>query len=683
MFKVFQGFHEGIDNKLDGSFNNIIDEPLTAENLIELVNKNKSLTPYVIDSLKRYHSLYDVREVLAKCIDLKDQIADGNTANKLEDIVDIITTRILLTMTIESMSNDSQRFLINFIKKNDLPIPFAYYVWDRQNAAPNYKINFNCLMEVLCLTDDRLILQFGSDKTVGLGKTSLLPFIFNDKRKESLFTDGDKKYRASCIDVLFGNTKDNSCVIFDVHGTIDEKNSLLVQAIQTYAALQIVYVTEKDLPDQSDQSNNDFLNKVMTYSSYSSNVPTVVVIFDGNFEKEDKTQQLVNRFQNYYSEKKWSNAYWLSAPILSKMRDLSDLKQKRCLTKLKDQFFESIDGIEKKVREQLFRSCFSIQELYLDLEQQNSNQKQIIIERKSLKFEIENKLEDLFELLTDHTENLKTLTPISYYQSEINTMKQKKLSNIMNDSSNVEFIDKHVKEIERKQNSQHGFTKYSEFILDLFNNQTYIDVLITEIYLEKWRLKYIPRIKEERDNIRSKKTLHQKKLTEQEKFIQKKNDLKEKVDVKTLNTLKKLREEDEQLNLQLQKIDKKLANADLTIGLLCDELFALYDYLYDKRPTVLDRYGNEFVKAAKNIAKLVNKGFGLHILRSRPLICESRLMKMVLGNLQIKENSSIVTLTVIGEQSSAKSSLLNSMFGCNFRTSAGRCTIGMYLGMFI
>ena len=683
MFKVFQGFHEGLDNKLDGSFNNIIDEPLTAENLVELVNKNKSLTPYVIDSLKRYHSLYDVREVLAKCIDLKDQIADGNTANKLEDIVDIITTRILLTMTIESMSNDSQRFLINFIKKNDLPIPFTYYVWDQKNAAPNYKINFNCLMEVLCLTDDRLILQFGSDKTVGLGKTSLLPFIFNDKRKESLFTDGDKKYRASCIDVLFGNTKNNSCVIFDVHGTIDEKNSLLVQAIQTYAALQIVYVTEKDLPDQSDQSNNDFLNKVMTYSSYSSNVPTVVVIFDGNFEKEDKTQQLVNRFQNYYSEKKWLNAYWLSAPILSKMRDLSDLKQKRCLTKLKDQFFESIDGIEKKVREQLFRSCFSIQELYLDLEQQNSNQKQIKIERKSLKFEIENKLEDLFELLTDHTENLKTLTPISYYQSEINTMKQKKLSNIMNDSSNVEFIDKHVKEIERKQNSQHGFTKYSEFILDLFNNQTYIDVLITEIYLEKWRLKYIPRIKEERDKIRSEKILHQKKLTEQEKFIQKKNDLKEKVDVKTLNTLKKLREEDEQLNLQLQKIDKKLANADLTIGLLCDELFALYDYLYDKRPTVLNRYENEFVKAAKNIAKLVNKGFGLHILRSRPLICESRLMKMVLGNLQIKENSSIVTLTVIGEQSSAKSSLLNSMFGCNFRTSAGRCTIGMYLGMFI
>ncbi len=55
---------------------------------------------------------------------------------------------------------------------------------------------------------------------------------------------------------------------------------------------------------------------------------------------------------------------------------------------------------------------------------------------------------------------------------------------------------------------------------------------------------------------------------------------------------------------------------------------------------------------------------------------------MSLENLHINETSSLVILTVVGEQSSAKSSLLNSTFGCNFRVSAGRCTIGMYLGMF-
>ncbi|CAF5174816.1 unnamed protein product, partial [Rotaria magnacalcarata] len=38
-------------------------------------------------------------------------------------------------------------------------------------------------------------------------------------------------------------------------------------------------------------------------------------------------------------------------------------------------------------------------------------------------------------------------------------------------------------------------------------------------------------------------------------------------------------------------------------------------------------------------------------------------------------------ITVIGEQSSAKSSLLNTTFGCNFRVSSGRCTMGIYMSI--
>ncbi|CAF4789311.1 unnamed protein product, partial [Rotaria sp. Silwood2] len=72
------------------------------------------------------------------------------------------------------------------------------------------------------------------------------------------------------------------------------------------------------------------------------------------------------------------------------------------------------------------------------------------------------------------------------------------------------------------------------------------------------------------------------------------------------------------------------------------------------------------------LAELVYKGFALHILRGRPLQSHSRLLRMCMEKLNFKD--SIAILTVIGEQSSAKSSLLNSTFGCNFRVSAGRCT---------
>ena len=41
-------------------------------------------------------------------------------------------------------------------------------------------------------------------------------------------------------------------------------------------------------------------------------------------------------------------------------------------------------------------------------------------------------------------------------------------------------------------------------------------------------------------------------------------------------------------------------------------------------------------------------------------------------------NSRVLVISVLGPQSSGKSTLLNYMFGCLFATSAGRCTKGIY-----
>ena len=37
-----------------------------------------------------------------------------------------------------------------------------------------------------------------------------------------------------------------------------------------------------------------------------------------------------------------------------------------------------------------------------------------------------------------------------------------------------------------------------------------------------------------------------------------------------------------------------------------------------------------------------------------------------------------IVITVLGPQSSGKSTLLNFLFGCDFATSEGRCTRGVY-----
>ena len=52
-------------------------------------------------------------------------------------------------------------------------------------------------------------------------------------------------------------------------------------------------------------------------------------------------------------------------------------------------------------------------------------------------------------------------------------------------------------------------------------------------------------------------------------------------------------------------------------------------------------------------------------------------VKEVFKNIENSDADTLV-VSVIGPQSSGKSLLLNTLFGCQFLTSAGRCTKGIY-----
>lgn len=109
---------------LHSAFNTIIDEPLDANILSDILNDPTSpadsLTPYIVDSLKRYHALNDIINCLSDALDVSEDS---------ETLIDQLTKRMLLVQVLESMSYDSQRFLCNFIRKNDLPIPLSYRIW--------------------------------------------------------------------------------------------------------------------------------------------------------------------------------------------------------------------------------------------------------------------------------------------------------------------------------------------------------------------------------------------------------------------------------------------------------------------------------------------------------------------------------------------------------------------------
>ncbi|CAF1034200.1 unnamed protein product [Adineta steineri] len=577
------------------------------------------------------------------------------------NVVDTITKSVLLTTTIHSMSYESQRYFGNFIKKNDLPVPFAYYMWNNQTNFVEYKINFNLLSEIMCLTSGQYILQVGSESTIGMGKTSMLQFMFPDKRSEALNTDGNSTLRNGCIDVLFSpdgaGQKSESYVIFDAHGTMNIFNEDIITSIQTYCSLQILYVTEKDL-------NGVFLNSMMNYSECIKTKPTIVVIFDSNYDdKRIGAEHIINAFQSQYHH--WKNVRWTTAPPSQLWYQRDHNKKNKDLTRsqqLLKSFKELRESINAEVQKYIkCTSIFSIQSYYLSVKISTNSSAPV-----HYHFEIEDRLKQLFGGLNEKTENLRIATPVSYLDSAIKQCEKESSNN----------WDAPQKEIQtRKENLIQERSKivtinrHTGFFVDLLTKCSYTELLITEKFLEKWRSQFESTLLEQL----SKAKIEASKLNSQMKQIEEHLST-EKIEIQ--QELCNVKNEFDQQHKLANEINQKLMNIDLTIGLFCDEIMALYDlspHMFNSPSLMQD--------IAKAFVNLMQKGFAIHILRGRPLRCHSRLIEESIKFLSPTTQEPPLVLTVIGEQSSAKSSLMNTTFGCNFRVSAGRCTIGMYMSV--
>ncbi|CAF1461932.1 unnamed protein product [Adineta steineri] len=649
---------------LDQTFNTLVDETIDAQTLIDELAQNQSIKVYIIDSLKRYHSLMDIIHILPSCNQIDFTKVPQQHQKRIEifsNTIDTITKSVLLTTTIHSMSYESQRYFGNFIKKNDLPVPFAYYMWNKETNSVEYKINFNLLSEVMCLTSGQYILQIGSKSTIGMGKTSMLQFIFPDKRIEALNTDGSSTLRNGCIDVLFSpdgtGQKDESYFIFDTHGTMNIFNEDIITSIQTYCSLQILYVTREDL-------NGVFLNSMMNYSECIKTKPTIVVIFDPNYDdKRIGAEHSIYAFQSQYRH--WKNAKWITAPPSqlwyrhdhNKMN--KDLTRSQRLLKSFKALRESTDAeVQKQVK---CTSIFSIQSYYLTVKTSTNTAAPV-----QCHFEIEGRLKELFGGLNEKTENLRITTPVSYFYSAIKQCDKELFNNW--DVPQKE-IQTRKANLNRERSKIVSVNRHTGFFIDLLTKCSYTELLITEKYLEKWRSQFESILLEKLSKAKFEASKLSSRIKQIEEHLSTEN-------IQMQQELRNVKSKFDQQHRLVKEINQKLMNIDLTIGLFCDEIMALYElspHMFNPPSLIQD--------IAKAFVNLMQKGFAIHILRGRPLHCHSRLIEESMKFLQTTTQELPLVLTVIGEQSSAKSSLMNTTFGCNFRVSAGRCTIGMYMSV--
>ncbi|XP_053184711.1 interferon-induced very large GTPase 1-like [Scomber japonicus] len=158
--------------------------------------------------------------------------------------------------------------------------------------------------------------------------------------------------------------------------------------------------------------------------------------------------------------------------------------------------------------------------------------------------------------------------------------------------------------------------------------------------------------------------------------------MKLKLDTHSRNKLSDLRnkfkEQCEKKDIKLiAKLDKDLLESSLGVEHYMREMGLIYEFSVKGSRNIVD----EITRLPGLAAEMLLDGFPLELLDGDASNIPERWVTDVLMELHKKvgEQSKLLVLTVLGVQSTGKSTLLNTMFGVQFPVSSGRCTRGAYM----
>ena len=136
------------------------------------------------------------------------------------------------------------------------------------------------------------------------------------------------------------------------------------------------------------------------------------------------------------------------------------------------------------------------------------------------------------------------------------------------------------------------------------------------------------------------------------------------------------------IKLKLNDKIESITNNSVNTHDLFAELYSYYEYKKNEKFSHFSNEEKKFFESlrAYTVKSLLN-GNKIHIFRGVPLKIKNEFLKEIFELPEMNDNVSFYVISILGMQSSGKSTLLNYLFGSDFETSAGRCTRGIYLNI--
>ncbi len=131
----------------------------------------------------------------------------------------------------------------------------------------------------------------------------------------------------------------------------------------------------------------------------------------------------------------------------------------------------------------------------------------------------------------------------------------------------------------------------------------------------------------------------------------------------------------QQWKLQVNKALEKMDNMSLGLEHFFREIGKLYEIILANNPR-----NNPYANLAKKYAELLISGQAIELLDGDSGSITGSWLTAICDHVYQKNpKMKVFVVSILGLQSSGKSTLLNSLFACKFAVSVGRCTRGLFM----
>ena len=667
------------NTKRDGSFFTVELDKLSPAKVIQLYKDcggrgfAKALKPYLTDLLKRREGFQTVLDIFVCAVNEEEQQSNTDQGITLPHLLLELTTKDIFVSLLEVTPESAHGRLVSFYASLHCAIPLVYVL---QTSLKQTKTvtNLPALQEALAVPSYPLVVSCGTENAVGHGKSNLTGKLVGLLQTSSLSSDsfdiqtskdsGGPTHLPS-IDLALEVKTDLKCGLnfADVHGFTTERDFChALSTLCSAAALILIHTTREDF-DYSGTPGEGLKSLLVKCCSlhlcdaevvfFVRDVPAITYT-SGTVDclLSSARHSLTNLLPNRVAEV-------IAVENLHACR--TDSQRRKAVLRTRDQILPLLGKLKHKL------PCFeAINKHYMStlisdpqpFKRQLSDLKDGFSELGRQVYEILDKsmppdgrlADNIFPLTAVYAAVARNRQRVKeLYEHEVQTTQVfSELANLARD----------LRQLENQRLAcqiSEGVKRFAALV----KHERYYQIGEFQHYLEVWKAQYVNPLLENRRDL-----MKQLQSTDE--------------------AAGSSRGEEQECSIKcnLETLSVRIDQLDISVDSFWSELMEWCALQEDDTIAwnAVRRICDLDPALAKRVyTQCVVEGYPMQLLRGSPLqMAANNFLKDILFELDSRSKNKLLVVSVIGAQSSAKSTLLNYLFGCGFATRAGRCTKGLY-----